>query len=110
MSGTRDDDGVDYTCNMYTKVTKTKKKAGSYAGKTVPVAPIAGADNLWPSWPAGSPWVTAVGATRFIGDKVSTGAEAAVSEEDGFGSGGGFSWNFAAPAYQKADVEKYLNK
>ena len=104
-----DDDGPDYTCTMYSKAHKTKKKAGSYAGKAVPNEPIGGKDNLWPSWPAGSPWVTAVGATRFVDDRVAALApQAAVAAEDGFGSGGGFSWNFDRPDYQKAAVEGYL--
>ena len=65
----------------------------------------------WPSWPAGSPWVTAVGATRFVDDRVAALApQAAVAAEDGFGSGGGFSWNFDRPDYQKAAVEGYLKQ
>jgi len=63
-----------------------------------------GGNKLWPSWPASSPWVTAVGSTRFvnnvIGDEMST---------DQFGSGGGFSWDFPQPSYQKAAVDSYFN-
>ena len=44
--------------------------------------------------------VTAVGATTFSGAKV--GAEEIASTS--FGSGGGFSWVFDAPDYQKADL------
>jgi tripeptidyl-peptidase-1 len=64
--------------------------------------------KLYPSWPAGSPWVTAVGATRLINDQVSTGAEAAVGKEDRFGSGGGFSYNFDQPKWQAKAVAAYL--
>jgi len=58
-----------------------------------------------PSFPATSPFVTAVGATRFINGK--DGAEMAV---ESFGSGGGFSWDFPTPSYQKAAVEHYLTQ
>jgi tripeptidyl-peptidase-1 len=57
-----------------------------------------------PSFPATSPYVTAVGATRFI-DGVLNGPEMAVNE---FGSGGGFSWTFPQPSYQAAAVNAYL--
>jgi len=64
---------------------------------------------LWPSWPASSPWVTSVGATRFYQDKVGE-VEAAVSSEDHFGSGGGFSpWaQFPQPAWQASAVQHYF--
>ena len=45
---------------------------------------------LWASWPASSPYVTAVGATRFIGQHPGSGEMAS----DQFGSGGGFSSQF----------------
>ena len=62
---------------------------------------------LWPSWPASSPWVTAVGATRFVGQKV--GGEEMASDK--FGSGGGFSTRFAQSphaAWQSAVVAAYI--
>lgn len=62
---------------------------------------------LWPSWPASSPWVTAVGATRFVGNKA--GNEEMASDQ--FGSGGGFSKQFdQAPnaKWQSTDVANYL--
>ena len=43
--------------------------------------------GLYPSWPASSPWVTAVGSTRFVDQKV--GNEEMATDQ--FGSGGGFS-------------------
>eukprot|EP01090_Pellita_catalonica_P018605 TRINITY_DN6064_c0_g2_i1.p1 TRINITY_DN6064_c0_g2~~TRINITY_DN6064_c0_g2_i1.p1 ORF type:complete len:541 (+),score=103.79 TRINITY_DN6064_c0_g2_i1:136-1623(+) len=57
-----------------------------------------------PSFPATSPYVTSVGATRFINNAV--GPEAAV---EAFGSGGGFSLLFDRPSYQEAAVEHYFN-
>lgn len=62
---------------------------------------------LWPSWPASSPWVTSVGATRFKDDVVGA-PEVAVGQEDGFGSGGGFSKDFPVGTWQKAAVQSYL--
>lgn len=61
---------------------------------------------LYPSWPASSPWVTAVGATNFIGQKVGNG-EMASSQ---FGSGGGFSADFdqTDAKWQSAAVAKYV--
>jgi len=54
-----------------------------------------------PAFPAGCPWVTAVGATTGIAPEV------AVNQ---FGSGGGFSNYFGQPSYQTAAVEAYLTK
>jgi len=64
--------------------------------------------KLYPSWPASSPWVTAVGATRFVDQKVGS-AEMA---SDQFGSGGGFSWDFdrSNATWQEADVTQYLSE
>mmetsp|Transcript_11808 Transcript_11808/g.19887 ORF Transcript_11808/g.19887 Transcript_11808/m.19887 type:complete len:581 (-) Transcript_11808:370-2112(-) len=61
---------------------------------------------LYPSWPASSPWVTAVGATRFIGQKVGGGEMAS----DQFGSGGGFSKDFdqSHAKWQSDAVKKYV--
>merc|ERR1719188_403509 len=60
--------------------------------------------QMYPSWPASSPWVTAVGATRFQDQTVGH-AEMAT---DQFGSGGGFSTMFDAFDAQKAAVQNYL--
>eukprot|EP00656_Telonema_subtile_P001600 TRINITY_DN106_c0_g1_i1.p1 TRINITY_DN106_c0_g1~~TRINITY_DN106_c0_g1_i1.p1 ORF type:complete len:553 (+),score=137.57 TRINITY_DN106_c0_g1_i1:146-1804(+) len=63
--------------------------------------------KLWPSWPASSGWVTSVGATRFVDQKVGNSEMAT----DQFGSGGGFSTMFTiatdAP-YQADDVKNFL--
>lgn len=60
--------------------------------------------TLYPSWPASSPWVTSVGSTRFVGQKL----YAEEMATDQFGSGGGFSAMFPAFDAQKAAVEGYL--
>ena len=62
--------------------------------------------KLFPSWPASSPWVTAVGATRFI-DQDPSNAEQAT---DQFGSGGGFSSDFdrSNATWQEDQVSAYL--
>jgi hypothetical protein len=61
--------------------------------KSAPSSTISAANNvvLWLSWPASSPWVTSVGATRFVGQK--GGNEEMATDQ--FGSGGGFSKQFA---------------
>merc|ERR1712151_24465 len=53
-----------------------------------------------PDFPAGSPYITAVGGTDFAGNDI--GDETAWSD-----SGGGFSDNFDIPAYQKTAVAAY---
>lgn len=60
-------------------------------------------EYLDPSFPAVSTYVTSVGATHFL--QYGVGPEGAVTQ---FSSGGGFSWNDPAPAYQKAAVDKYF--
>ena len=62
--------------------------------------------TLYPSWPASSPWVTAVGATRFLNQTV--GHEEMATDQ--FGSGGGFSklWNQSHASWQSAAVAKYV--
>jgi len=61
--------------------------------------------TLFPSWPASSPWITAVGSTRFV-NNAGSGPEMAT---DQFGSGGGFSSMFPAPTWQKDAVDSYFN-
>lgn len=74
-------------------------------GPVPPPPPVPGL-KLWPSWPASSPWVTAVGATRFINQDPAAGEMAA----DQFGSGGGFSSMFdrANASWQDPAVSFYL--
>eukprot|EP01104_Vermistella_antarctica_P020740 TRINITY_DN900_c0_g1_i1.p1 TRINITY_DN900_c0_g1~~TRINITY_DN900_c0_g1_i1.p1 ORF type:complete len:577 (+),score=180.90 TRINITY_DN900_c0_g1_i1:23-1732(+) len=69
---------------------------GLYAGSADAV--------LAPSYPAISPYVTSVGATKFY--RNNTGPESAVGPF--FKSGGGFSWKHPRPAYQDAAVQGYL--
>ena len=66
--------------------------------------------KLFPSWPASSPWVTAVGSTRFI-DQDSSGKSGEMAT-DQFGSGGGFSFEFnrSDAMWQKSFVAEYLQK
>jgi len=85
-------------CNTYSKITG--KQPNSRASSAV----LAGAGaTLFPSWPASSPWVTSVGATRFVDQKVGQPEMAT----DQFGSGGGFSQMFDAFDDQKGDIAHY---
>lgn len=61
-----------------------------------------------PSFPATSPYVTAVGATQ---GGVNGGAEIACSEVTGgqITTGGGFSTNFDAPSWQKEAISNYFS-
>ena len=91
-------------CTLYKTVasnTTANSTTFSAIGKPPTVA-------LWPSWPASSPWVTAVGATTFIGQHVGKDEMAT----DQFGSGGGFSRLFDElpnATWQSAAVAKYLS-
>jgi subtilase family serine protease len=91
----------DGNCTIFAEVTGTKPSKGKVSGFHN------GKVQLWPSWPASSPWVTSVGATRFVGQKAGN-AEMA---SDLFGSGGGFSsqFNQTYSPWQSADVKEYLN-
>ena len=55
-----------------------------------------------PLFPSSCPYVTTVGATKFIPEVVATDAS------NGFVSGGGFSYYFPRPAYQDAIVGAYV--
>jgi len=59
---------------------------------------------LYPSYPGSSPYVTAIGATRFL--TANSGPEGAVQA---FGSGGGFFSGDTQPSYQASAVTGYLN-
>jgi tripeptidyl-peptidase-1 len=64
--------------------------------------------KMYPSWPASSPWVTAVGATRFVNQEPGQPEMAT----DQFGSGGGFSTDFKQSpnaAWQSDVVKAYLS-
>merc|ERR1712228_58348 len=53
-----------------------------------------------PDFPAGSPYITAVGGTDFVGDSIG-------DETSWVASGGGFSDEFDIPEYQKTAVASY---
>jgi subtilase family serine protease len=90
-------------------------RQGSVSGttpdpKTVSGGPAASPNPtiaLYPSWPASSPWVTAVGGTRFQDQK----QDQPEMATDQFGSGGGFS-SFIKQSpdasWQSAAVAKYF--
>jgi tripeptidyl-peptidase-1 len=61
--------------------------------------------GFYPVFPASCPWVTAVGGTQFT----SNGGEEVAQFDRGKSSGGGFSTVFAAPSYQSADTQAYIN-
>lgn len=59
--------------------------------------------RFMPSFPASCPYVTAVGATRFLEPEM-----VAFDARSNYSSGGGFSDVFAQPVYQKQAVDRYL--
>lgn len=92
---------LNTSCTTFKSVTATKKEEQS-TSFTPSAAPSK--TPLYPSWPASSPWVTAVGSTRFVDQKVG-------NEEmstDQFGSGGGFSNMFSAFKDQENDIASYF--
>jgi len=88
-------------CTMQNNVRKVVSEHGRISGgNAVKPPPL----KLYPSWPASSPWVTAVGSTRFQNQLVGQ-PEVAT---DLFGSGGGFSWLFDSFKDQSDAVTRYL--
>jgi tripeptidyl-peptidase-1 len=87
-------------CNIYSSITGKKPNA-----KATSSVPSHGQDvQLFPSWPASSPWVTSVGSTRFVNQTAGQPEMAT----DQFGSGGGFSTMFDPFDGEKADIAKYF--
>jgi len=87
----------------YFKELSSRVHMQSAVSGICPVDPV----DLWPAWPASSPFVTAVGATQFVNNKVGN-AEMA---PDNFGSGGGFSPLFSQSPHaewQSGAVKDYL--
>ena len=76
-------------CSLWHEVTKTGPAPRNVTSGGPAISHLPG--TLYPSWPASSPWVTAVGATTFV-DATKRGVEMAT---DQFGSGGGFSALFS---------------
>merc|ERR1719412_2160857 len=91
--------GMDFCADLQQWTSTILSSGDSGSGQTGLIS-----QKLYPSWPASSPWVTAVGATRFQDQTVGH-AEMAT---DQFGSGGGFSTMFDAFDAQKAAVQNYL--
>lgn len=88
---------------IYMSITSVKKQPGAVSGGFAFPDPTA-KTKLYPAWPASSPWVTTVGATRFVDNKVGNVEMAA----DQFGSGGGFSTAYNAVPDQVAAVQHYF--
>ena len=91
-------------CTLFSRVesevpTAERSTVSGYAPPPGRYAP-----KLWPSWPATSPWVTAVGATQFAGDAIGN-AEMAVTS---FGSGGGFEGSQEYASWQVEATRKYF--
>lgn len=87
------------TCLGYDSFNGTSKQTGLVSGGPSLIKPKP--PKLYPSWPASSPWVTAVGATRFTNVKTEMASDA-------FGSGGGFSWMFSRFKEQSTAVDHHL--
>jgi subtilase family serine protease len=87
-------------CVVYDTVTGNSTAQGVFSA----LKPAHDIPRMWPSWPSTSPWVTAVGATRFSGQKIGNPEMASVD----FGSGGGFSFMFPAFDAQKSATTGYL--
>ena len=63
-----------------------------------------------PTFPAASPWVTAVGATQMIQSGSSYQPVGCSTKTGGTITGGcGFSWQFPMPSYQQSVVTQYLS-
>lgn len=93
-------------CYGYKTVTGQHKNTSKVSsGKITNPGPLPDG-RLYPSWPASSPWVTSVGATRFINQDPTQAEQAS----DQFGSGGGFSSDFdrTNATWQEASVTGYL--
>lgn len=68
------------------------------------------APPLYPSWPASSTWVTAVGATRFKDQTPAPAGRKSEVASDDFGSCGGFSRIFEQFEDQKKAVKEYFKR
>ena len=93
--------GSNQTCTIYSTVTGQTPSPGATSGVREPEKDV----RLFPAWPSSSPWVTAVGATRFRAANTTSGEQIA---SQAFLSGGGFSWHETAPSSEAATVASYL--
>jgi subtilase family serine protease len=90
-------------CTLYSKISGRPA-----AANTTQSFVQSGRVQLWASWPASSPFVTAVGGTQFADQHDASLREVAVTQ---FGSGGGFSTMYKQlphAAWQAAAVAQYL--
>lgn len=91
-------------CTIFSKTSGAAPTKGTISSAVPPLpAPV-----MWASWPASSPYVTSVGATRFVDQKVGQPEMAT----DQFGSGGGFSGMFKRATlakWQDDAVNHYVN-
>lgn len=109
LSDSTDSSSTDLNCSLFEEITGTRTEKGSFSDKmsstlgnctifsviqgtrhhagSISGASKQGKVTLYPSWPASSPYVTSVGATRFVNHEVGQPEMAS----DQFGSGGGFS-------------------
>ena len=90
-------------CTLFSAITGNKTASSCTSVQRSKDAKV----TLYPSWPASSPWVTAVGATRFVDQEVGRPEMAT----DQFGSGGGFSSMFdrSNATWQEEAVKHYLS-
>lgn len=67
-------------------------------------------ENIFsPSWPSNCPFVTSVGGTGLLpGETVLQPESAALVNEIGYSSGGGFSNVYLTPQYQKTAVARFF--
>ena len=94
-------------CQVYSAVTGSAPVGD---GGTISSSPDI-SPRVWTSYPSSSPWVTATGSTRLrdVGahaQDVRGGEVASVA----FGSGGGLSFDFPLPSWQKDAVRTYFNR
>ena len=96
--------GHDGNCTVFSKVRGSR----NHSGVAISGGVNTGRPVLWPSWPASSPWVTAVGATRIAGAPL----QAVEVASSAFGSGGGFSRDFSQhnASWEAAAVADYLSR
>jgi len=91
----------DLQCLVFNGTIQTVHEQGSQSGGA---ALFPNSQTLWPSWPASSPWVTAVGSTQFAG--LMEGQEQVATKA--FGSGGGFSNMFPMFEDQTPAINRYM--
>jgi tripeptidyl-peptidase-1 len=100
--------------STYMQQCNTQFQAAASRGLSILFA--AGDDGVWgiegastgtfnPDFPAGSPYVTAVGGTDYSGTNINIGSPQMCATK----GGGGFSQTFTQPSYQSAAVAAYLS-